>query len=172
MLRILTSCLLILSLASCNDALTDQGRVYEALFKQLVTLDRKYYIREELADPYQHRDLLGDTGQLADYDFPALSPTHSVDEFASVDVQLISQAEFDKMFTDGCKRGWARFHRQYPEAKTLLGMSRVGFSSSRTEAAVYIETGAGCLAGQGNIVYLSKRWFRWKVVNTENLWIS
>ena len=106
------------------------------------------------------------------FDFPDDSETHSPSDFGDRDVRIISKVEEDRLFIWGCERGWKFFYKQYPDAKSLLNLSKVGFRSNNKEAIVYFVYYRGCLDAGGALVMLGKKQGRWSVVKVIPLWIS
>jgi hypothetical protein len=52
--------------------------------------------------------------------------------------------------------GWASFYKQYPRAVGIFGLSRIGLSSKRNQALVYVELQHDLLGGSGRFFVLSK----------------
>src|SRR4051812_28047267 len=58
---------------------------------------------------------------------------------------------------------WSWFWRTHPGFEALVSVSRVGFSSDRTEAILHVSVGCGPLCGHAGFVRLSRRDGRWLV---------
>jgi hypothetical protein len=83
--------------------------------------------------------------------------------------QEITKAAHDSMFnkrdaaTGKSDAGavWNEFHRRYPRAKGVLGVSAVGFDTGRTAAIVYSEVSCGALCGTGSFTYFRRTTHGW-----------
>jgi hypothetical protein len=68
--------------------------------------------------------------------------------------------------------GWADFYKQYPGAVGILGLSRVGFSSKKNQALMYVEIQRNLLGGSGAFFVLSMAEKTWEVQKQVVLWFS
>lgn len=164
---------LIISFAGgCTERLPVNVQIYVKLFASLDAADMPLYIREAPARlsidevPERMRKLF------SAFQFTDSNRPHQEGDFGSLHVRLISEAEFSRMFVGGCERGWDQFHNKYPEAKSLLQVSLVGFRSNKSEALVYVAGGSECLAGSGYLFLLQKGMGGWNVVQEFNLWVA
>lgn len=74
---------------------------------------------------------------------------------------ILSRSEADEVFTED---GWDEFYRRYPDAVALVGLSRVGFSTDRQSALVFVSRYQGALSGEFGVVYLYRGVDGWTVV--------
>jgi hypothetical protein len=58
---------------------------------------------------------------------------------------------------------WNWFWTAHPGFQAVVHVSRVGFSSDRTEALVYVSVGCGAFCGHGELVRLSRRDGKWVI---------
>lgn len=164
--------LTVVSVSSCVERLPASTQVYQALFSSLGETERIFFIREEAAR-LPSEELSGDLRELySNFRFPEGVEAHKKTDFGSLDVRLVSEVEYSRLFVGGCERGWKSFHGKYPEAKSLIQISAVGFRPNRDEALVYVTGGSGCLAGSGYLILLQKKSGRWAVVKEFNLWVA
>jgi hypothetical protein len=58
---------------------------------------------------------------------------------------------------------WDQFHKKYPGAYGIVGLSRVGFLNHGTQAAVIVVSREGILGSGGKLYFLSKKNGSWEV---------
>ena len=133
---------------------------------QFVMLSKKADPTDTLASGPEHLQLL------QQYEFPAAGQMFAEEDFPGVNVAVISEAQRNSLFSEGCESGWRKFHWKYPEAGRLIGLSNVGFRNAGKEALVYLEIGSGCLAGAGKLLLLSLSENGWKIKGESVLWVS
>lgn len=68
--------------------------------------------------------------------------------------------------------GWTGFYKQYPGAVGILGLSRVGLSSKKDQALVYVEIQKNLLGGSGRFFVLSRTDKTWEVQKQVVMWFS
>ncbi len=68
--------------------------------------------------------------------------------------------------------GWTGFYKHYPGAVGVLGLSRVGFSSKKDQALVYVEIQKNLLGGSGRFFVLSRADKTWEVQKQVVMWFS
>jgi hypothetical protein len=68
--------------------------------------------------------------------------------------------------------GWKSFYKQYPGAVGILGLSRVGLSSKKDQALVYVEIQKNLLGGSGRFFVLSRADKTWEVQKQVVMWFS
>ena len=78
-----------------------------------------------------------------------------------VKYQLVSASDVDRLFRS--PRGWQQFYSRFPEAKGLISLSRVGFSSTKAEALVHVSIGCDFTCRNGKLIFLAKRKGRWYI---------
>ena len=67
---------------------------------------------------------------------------------------------------------WAQFFERYPDSPGIISLSRVGFSSGKDQAVVYVSNLCGDLCGKGYYVLLINSDKGWKVQKEMMLWVS
>lgn len=77
----------------------------------------------------------------------------------------------EAFFRDG-GGGWDSFYAKFPGAQGIMVFSRVGFSSDKKQALVYVGNQAHMLGGAGYYVLLRKENGRWVIKDAETIWIS
>ena len=88
-------------------------------------------------------------------------------------VVLVTEVEHSEIFSrSNIEQNWESFYKRYPKAKSLIGLSRVGFNKELTEAVVYVEFSCGPLCGSGKLAYLKRGLFGWFVELVEGLWVA
>jgi len=105
------------------------------------------------------------------YKFPDDRTTHNASDFGSYNVHIIEQEEEDLIFEQRCKKGWKLFYEKFPDAKSLIKLSKVGFQPNN-KAIVYFMFFRNCLDGGGAFILLEKKQGQWKIAKTIGLWIS
>jgi hypothetical protein len=68
--------------------------------------------------------------------------------------------------------GWKGFYKQHPGAVGILGLSRVGFSSRKDQALVYVEIQKNILGGSGRFFVLSRADKTWEVQKQVVMWFA
>lgn len=85
--------------------------------------------------------------------------------FASITV-------LDSDAVDKIQKSWHQFYQQYPGAQGVLTISRVGFNSDKSEAAVYMTNKASLMMGAGKLFLLVKKNGLWEIQREELIWFS
>lgn len=88
--------------------------------------------------------------------------------YTSVKVDLITQAEVDKLYQNG---GWARFFETHPHG-TIITFSRVGFTKDHKQGLVYTGTQSGGKSGAGYYLLLTREGDTWNIKNKIEVWVS
>ena len=86
-----------------------------------------------------------------------------------VKVLLFSDEEMEEIFNDG---GWSAFYEKYPLAQGIMGVSRVGFNSTKDQALVYVGSMCDWLYGAGYYVLFTKENGVWVIQDEVMTWIS
>ncbi len=120
----------------------------------------------------EHAFVDGPYLEVLKHEYPSTSALFSAQEFSDLPVELVSEFSYEQMFRHGCNNGWREFRRQYPKAGGLTGLSHVGFRNRGKEAFLYVETGPGCLAGRGPLLFLRYVQGRWEIEGLRPLWVS
>jgi len=154
---------LILWLAACTRTAPETA-ILEAFFAHVGATDMTYLVRAMPVVPRNSTDK-----RLRGYTFQS-TPDFTTEAFGNVKVELVASTEFEALFAKGCDSGWAAFHTKYPKANVLLGFSRVVMREN--EAALYVESSSGCLAGLGQIYYFQKIDNQWRVKEEVHMWVS
>jgi len=90
----------------------------------------------------------------------------------AITYSLLSKDELDGNFKKKGPAGWSAFYKKHPKASGYLSFSSVGYSSSGTEALVYLGHYCGGLCGTGHLILLAKENGQWVVKNRLMMWIS
>jgi len=86
---------------------------------------------------------------------------------------LISNEESLYLFNSkDVNQSWSNFYRKYPNSKGMIEMSRVGFSSDKSQAIVAVGYYYGSLGADGLLIYLTKEQNSWRIIKTINSWVS
>lgn len=86
---------------------------------------------------------------------------------------LISSEELLYLFNSkDVNQGWSDFNRKYPNSNGMIGISRVGFNSDKSQAIVAVEHHYGSLGADGLLIYLTKEQNNWRIIKTTNVWVS
>lgn len=88
-------------------------------------------------------------------------------------IHVVSSKELNAIFGNNTEKGWAEFHRRYPNAGTYFAFSPIVYSADATDAVFWVEWYCGSLCAGGEAVWVARdsqrRWqFRRKVL----FWIS
>lgn len=67
---------------------------------------------------------------------------------------------------------WNRFYKKYPKSHGIIGFSRVGFNSKKTQALVYAANQSNFVGGSGRFFVLSKQTGHWEVREEVVVWLS
>jgi hypothetical protein len=145
----------------CAIGASSPSPVYEALFNGFAEANRVFVIREGVVAPRPDSRLDG-------FEFPTTVPAHEPRNFGNVRVRLISASEMTTLFASDCRDGWKTFHARYPQAQALIAISGVAYHGD--EAAVYIESTSGCLAGSGRVLIFERSSGRWSFKREIPLW--
>ena len=157
----------IFSISRADAQSTDSTQVYEALFSQEASLgvDKTYFVRErEGRFPIQR--------VAYPVPFPDELATHSSEDFGRINVSLVDESFFSRLWESGCRDGWESFHQRYPGAGELTQISQVLFSETADEAFVYVEQGSGCQSSCGATYRLSLQDREWVVAGRMFGWCS
>jgi hypothetical protein len=79
-----------------------------------------------------------------------------------VKYKLITDEEVDNIFRRGGP-AWEVFHSKFPGSKGLIGLSRVGFNSDRTQALVHVGFGCDWNCGDSQLIFLRKDKNAWRI---------
>lgn len=160
---------------------TESGKVYEAVLGWFESGNHPRYIGRNAQSPTSPMKwgklnaltvLNNQIAIYSTYAFPDDRKTHNASDFGSYNVHIIEQEEEDLIFEQRCKKGWKLFYKKFPDAKSLIKLSKVGFRPNNNKAIVYFVFFRGCLDGGGAFILLEKKEGRWSVVKTIGLWIS
>jgi hypothetical protein len=89
------------------------------------------------------------------------------------DQPFLSQLEHDQIFRSATSdTGWEAFRTTFPELSGYLTLSRVGFNPAMDEAVVWVTEACGRTCGAGNIYYMVKRFYGWRISKVIQVWIS
>jgi len=86
-------------------------------------------------------------------------------------IQFLSAREEQASFPKG-SGSWKEFYKKYPGAIGFTLVTRIGFSSKRNEALVYLGNSCELLCGHGYLVVLRKNKRKWRVLNQAILWTA
>jgi hypothetical protein len=170
-------------IASCGNEssfIEHEQKVYKALLSHMGGDDAKLLVIKE-ESVQEHRlsadEFLKEKNEIEAYrEYVALNMESSklpIDYNWNRNVKLITKEELDNIFNKTkLKYSWKEFYRKYPDATGIIGLSRVGFNKSFTEAFLYIEVGCGALCGNGYVAVIKRGLFGWDVEFLEHLWVS
>lgn len=87
--------------------------------------------------------------------------------------QMIGESDIDRIFS-AKKLGvaWENFHKAYPGGGLLVRFSRVGIDERAAQALFFASVTSGGLGGSGFFVLLHRRFGIWRLLATEQAWIS
>lgn len=181
---------LLLSLAagSCSKHVVEvpeaeAARVLEAILLQLNSERHERYVvpRDYSIDFLDDIDWPDDASG-----WPEPLPDSLLDDFAarssipgalplsesSIGVHSFYEAEDDVVDQTPLMDAWARFYRTYSGSNGLLGFSRVGFSSDRSQALVYVWHYCGDTCGKGGLFHCTLADGAWTVSQALWLWVA
>lgn len=67
---------------------------------------------------------------------------------------------------------WRQFRREYPGAKSILQLSRVGLDPESNQALLYVRVSCGSRCGSGFVTLFQLKSGRWEAVRESRVWIS
>jgi len=166
--------LILCFIIGCNSSKNDSAAVYQAFFKDVDSGVKTLYIQDKPVLPFSAIYHLSEKEKefINDFKFTSLEAIHTSDSFGELNVHLIDNNKNEEMFSASCEEGWAKYYEQYPQAKSMIKISNVGFRNWGKEALFFIEVAAGCLAGSGSLVYLKIDDDKWELKELINLWTS
>ena len=144
--------------AAVEDAIQTRGLTGESVVVEAETIsppDVPEYVLDELkAQGYE-----ADSSKLSFVDSPSrvLTPELSL----SLPYRLVPGAYLEEVFRNG---SWKRFASEFPDAKTLIGISKPHFYDSGERALLYMTVVSGPLDGSRGFVVMHKTDGQWKVV--------
>lgn len=91
----------------------------------------------------------------------------------NIRMQMVRVADIDRLFdTKSLGAAWENFYKAYPNAACLVRISRVGLDEEATQALVYLSVRSGGLRGLGHFVLLHRRFGIWRILASEQAWVS
>lgn len=91
----------------------------------------------------------------------------------NIRMQMVRVTDIDRLFdTKSLGVAWANFYKAYPDAVGLVRISRVGLDEDATQALFYLSVTSGGLRGSGHFLLLHRRFGIWRVLASEQAWIS
>jgi hypothetical protein len=91
----------------------------------------------------------------------------------NIRMQMVRVADIDRLFdTKSLGAAWENFYKAYPNAACLVRISRVGLDEEATQALVYLSVRSGGLRGSGHFVLLHRRFGIWRILASEQAWVS
>jgi hypothetical protein len=85
---------------------------------------------------------------------------------------LLSERDRFQLFIGQFAEGWERFKHKYPEAVSLVKLSKVGFNPEKNQALVYIDHSCGAKCGAGAYALLKKEGGVWTGEGVAQIWVS
>lgn len=149
----------------------DDASVFECLFAELGTPGRTYVIREDVEE-FSDYVPASDRTQFKAFAFKRPEPKHDPNDFGSVSVNLLSSESYIQIFDASCAKGWVTFHKRFPSAKVLIGLSHVAFHANGKEAVVLMYVGKACLGGRWDFMYFALHGSAWKFSKSVNAGIA
>ncbi|MHC4944391.1 MAG: hypothetical protein ACYTG7_15350 [Planctomycetota bacterium] len=95
---------------------------------------------------------------------------HREDMDLGIDYVLLSRKENNRIFSQG--KGWRLFREEFPDARGLTVLSRVGLNDDRTVALLYVGFYGGMLWGDGFVILFKKIDGTWKRAAGLRIWVS
>lgn len=88
--------------------------------------------------------------------------------------QMVSEGEIDRIFSaPQLGAAWESFHKAYPgDGGVLVRFSRVGIDERAAQALFFASARSGGLGGSGFFVLLHRPLGMWRILATEQAWIS
>jgi len=87
--------------------------------------------------------------------------------------QMIGESDIDRIFSaSNFGVAWENFHKAYLGGGLLVSFSRVGIDERAGQALFFVSMRSGGLGGRGFFVLLHRRFGIWRVLATEQAWIS
>jgi hypothetical protein len=181
---------------SVSDAADDDWDVYRAAMARLfaggrVTFDTGAEVKlivildQTSGDPLYAGRLDGDAEYLRQQ-LPALSAS-TIDDYKSknqkshrlrgelkheIPSALVRDAEITRLFERDLRGGWQEFYRRYPESGGYVQLSRVGYSTDRTQALLFVRHGCADVCGSGHYILLQRGLDGWSTLAATRAWIS
>lgn len=91
----------------------------------------------------------------------------------NIRMQMVRATDVARLFdTRTLGAAWENFYKAYPDAACLVRISRVGLDEDSTQALFYLSVRSGGLQGSGHFVLLHRRFGIWRVLASEQAWIS
>ena len=91
----------------------------------------------------------------------------------NIRMQMVRVTDIDRLFdTKSLGAAWENFYKAYPNAACLVRISRVGLDEEATQALFYLSVRSGGLRGSGHFVLLHRRFGIWRVLGSEQAWVS
>ncbi|MGJ7528438.1 hypothetical protein ACSFB7_22200 [Variovorax sp. GB1P17] len=90
----------------------------------------------------------------------------------NIRLQMAKEVELDRIFKAAGGQGWIKFYKAYPEAGGLVRLSRAGLDERSTQALFFMSISGGMMRGTGFFVLLHRRFGIWRVLATEQAWVS
>jgi hypothetical protein len=87
-------------------------------------------------------------------------------------IELVSNATLKEIFSakhDATPNGWDLFHRRFPDAHSLITISRVGLDSKGTVAIIYLGSQRGYTSGRDRIRVLRRESGKWVLQEHERI---
>ncbi|SEM00665.1 hypothetical protein SAMN05518845_114172 [Variovorax sp. YR750] len=103
---------------------------------------------------------------------PLQIPSHLVRR--NVRFQMVQVEDIDRLFdaTKNLGLSWESFYKAYPDAAGLVRISRAGIDEAASQALFFMSLSYGGLRGTGYFVLLHRPLGVWRVLATEQAWIS
>ena len=149
----------------------DDAGVFSALFAELGKPGHTYVVREDV-EVFSDYVPASDKAQFKAFAFTKHSQKHDPKDFGVVSVNLLSLDNYIQIFDKSCTKGWATFHKRYPSAKVLLGLSHVAFHANGKEAVVLMFVGSACLGGRWDLIFFKRDSSVWKFDKSVNVGIA
>jgi hypothetical protein len=159
-------------LAGCGSKVDDPEEIYKVVFAQVEYPGKRIHLRSRAVYPDSKMVRQEDLAYFSSFRFLNPSEKHSAADFAFLQALFISEEEESAIFNDGCEQNWQTFHKKYPGAVTLFGVSHIGFSEDGRLAIVYLEGVSGCRDSRGVLFSLERIEGNWKVIDYVTLWQS
>jgi hypothetical protein len=128
---------------------------------------------EDIADAVADLEAKSQIEYPVENEFSVNVPCHLLSKEAEND--LFHYPVDNRIDGDALKKihsGWQRFHHDHPDTGGLITISRVGFNSDRTLAAVYVGVARAAMSGDGKCFLLVKKNGSWTIASEEMIWFA
>ena len=91
---------------------------------------------------------------------------------SSVTLTTFTDQQAKEIFEGKGAGHWEEFYRRFPNSQGVSVLSRVVYSSAKTQALLYIGTMTQMVAGEGQLVLFEKNGSEWRMKRHGIVWVS